>query len=159
MEKRLGVSGSSLSGWSAKFVKVLEFRIASTSIIIVSRMSTERRLDPRTAKTVHLELWTTRYRMPPIWGPYGGIKIHAVLTTARALKILSLSKILPDFFSSSEAPASVFPLSMYNKICWHIRQLNHRYAFRKVSVFMSRHCLDRVLKWTARIARHVKITS
>ena len=56
MRKWLGVSGSSFSGWSATFVKGLEFRIASTSTIIVSKMSKERRLDPRMIKSVLLSL-------------------------------------------------------------------------------------------------------
>ena len=77
-----------------------------------------------------------------------------VLTAARALLVLSLSKALTDFFRSSETPTNVFPLSLYKKIGWHLRQVNHGYALRKVSVFKSGH----VSKWTARVTRHVKIS-
>ena len=56
MRKWLGVSGSSFSGWSATFVKGLELRIPSTSTVIVSKMSKERRLDPRMIKSVLLAL-------------------------------------------------------------------------------------------------------
>ena len=50
MRKWLRLSGSLFSGWSATFVKGLEFRVASTSTIIVSKMSKEKLLDPRMTK-------------------------------------------------------------------------------------------------------------
>ena len=64
MSKWVGVSVSSFSGWSATFVKGLEFRIATNSTIIVSVMSKERRLDLRMIKSVFLALWINRSHTP-----------------------------------------------------------------------------------------------